>query len=93
MNGKDGTGSHLVTVGSGSSLQEALASSPMLVGEDGAAPQIIGGGGAYDFDPNEDPELAMALRISMEEQRQRQEEEARRVQQQSAQEAGKSDNQ
>lgn len=31
------------------------------------------------MDPNEDPELALALRVSMEEQRQRQEDEARRA--------------
>jgi hypothetical protein len=33
----------------------------------------------FGVDPNEDPELALALRVSMEEQRQRQEEETRRA--------------
>uniref|UniRef100_A0A3B3SS70 26S proteasome non-ATPase regulatory subunit 4 n=1 Tax=Paramormyrops kingsleyae TaxID=1676925 RepID=A0A3B3SS70_9TELE len=48
--------------------------------------------GASDFefgvDPSADPELALALRVSMEEQRQRQEEEARRAAAASAAEAG-----
>uniref|UniRef100_A0A8C9QPJ6 26S proteasome non-ATPase regulatory subunit 4 n=1 Tax=Spermophilus dauricus TaxID=99837 RepID=A0A8C9QPJ6_SPEDA len=78
LNGKDGTGSHLVTVPPGPSLADALISSPILAGEGGA----MLGLGASDFefgvDPSADPELALALRVSMEEQRQRQEEEAGR---------------
>uniref|UniRef100_A0A9J8AUJ9 26S proteasome non-ATPase regulatory subunit 4 n=2 Tax=Cyprinus carpio TaxID=7962 RepID=A0A9J8AUJ9_CYPCA len=88
LNGKEGTGSHLVTVPPGPSLADALLSSPILVGEGGT----MMGLGASDFefgvDPSADPELALALRVSMEEQRQRQEEEARRVAAQSAAEAG-----
>ncbi|XP_026087934.1 26S proteasome non-ATPase regulatory subunit 4-like isoform X2 [Carassius auratus] len=88
LNGKEGTGSHLVTVPPGPSLADALLSSPILVGEGGS----MMGLGASDFefgvDPSADPELALALRVSMEEQRQRQEEEARRVAAQSAAEAG-----
>lgn len=40
-------------------------------GEEGAA---AGGGGGYEFgvDPNLDPELALALRVSLEEERARQ---------------------
>ena len=40
-----------------------------------AAAAVGGGGGAFDFgvDPNLDPELALALRVSMEEERARQE--------------------
>ncbi|ELV10744.1 Putative PIP5K1A and PSMD4-like protein [Tupaia chinensis] len=76
LNGKDGTGSHLVTVPPGPSLADALISSPILAGEGGA----MLGLGASDFefgvDPSADPELALALRVSMEEQRQRQEEDA-----------------
>ncbi|KAM9041095.1 26S proteasome non-ATPase regulatory subunit 4-like isoform 1-T1 [Megaptera novaeangliae] len=76
LNGKDGTGSHLVTVPPGPSLADALISSPILAGEDGA----MLGLGASDFefgmDPSADPELALALRVSVEEQRQPQEEEA-----------------
>lgn len=59
LNGKDGTGSHLVTVPPGPSLADALISSPILAGEGGA----ILGLGASDFefgvDPSADPELAL----------------------------------
>ncbi|XP_043276454.1 26S proteasome non-ATPase regulatory subunit 4 isoform X2 [Venturia canescens] len=81
LNGKDGTGSHLVTVPPGPHLSEALISSPIIQGEDGMGAAGMGGA-AFEFgvDPNEDPELALALRVSMEEQRQRQEDEARRAQ-------------
>uniref|UniRef100_A0A667Z259 26S proteasome non-ATPase regulatory subunit 4 n=1 Tax=Myripristis murdjan TaxID=586833 RepID=A0A667Z259_9TELE len=79
LNGKEGAGSHLVTVPPGPSLADALLSSPILAGEGGA----MLGLGASDFefgvDPSTDPELALALRVSMEEQRQRQEDEARRA--------------
>ncbi|XP_019723398.1 26S proteasome non-ATPase regulatory subunit 4a [Hippocampus comes] len=79
LNGKEGAGSHLVTVPPGPSLADALLSSPILAGEGGS----MMGLGASDFefgvDPSADPELALALRVSMEEQRQRQEEEARRA--------------
>uniref|UniRef100_A0A0K8TSM4 26S proteasome non-ATPase regulatory subunit 4 n=1 Tax=Tabanus bromius TaxID=304241 RepID=A0A0K8TSM4_TABBR len=78
LNGKDGTGSHLVSVPRGSALSEALLSSPIIQGEDGLG-GIGGAGFEFGVDPNEDPELALALRVSMEEQRQRQEEEQRRA--------------
>lgn len=81
LNGKDGTGSHLVSVPRGSALSEALLSSPIIQGEDGTGGAGLGGAGfEFGVDPNEDPELALALRVSMEEQRQRQEEETRRAQ-------------
>ncbi|XP_062550447.1 26S proteasome non-ATPase regulatory subunit 4 [Armigeres subalbatus] len=81
LNGKDGTGSHLVSVPRGSALSEALISSPIIQGEDGTGGAGLGGAGfEFGVDPNEDPELALALRVSMEEQRQRQEEEQRRAQ-------------
>ncbi|KAM4567381.1 26S proteasome non-ATPase regulatory subunit 4-like [Fundulus diaphanus] len=87
LNGKEGAGSHLVTVPPGPSLADALLSSPILAGEGGA----VLGLGASDFefgvDPSADPELALALRVSMEEQRQRQEDEARRAAVASAAEA------
>lgn len=87
LNGKDGTGSHLITVPRGSALSEALISSPIIQGEDGlGAAGLSGAGFEFGVDPNEDPELALALRVSMEEQRQRQEEEQRRAQAQSASE-------
>ncbi|XP_028164927.1 26S proteasome non-ATPase regulatory subunit 4 [Ostrinia furnacalis] len=93
LNGKDNTtgGSHLVSVPAGGCvvLSEALISSP-LIGGDGAGPS---GSGLSPFefgvDPNEDPELALALRVSMEEQRQRQEEESRRQQSTAEGETGK----
>lgn len=80
LNGKDGTGSHLVSVPRGSTLSEALITSPIIQGEDGQGAAGLGGAGfEFGVDPNEDPELALALRISMEEQRQRQEDDQRRA--------------
>lgn len=76
INGKDGTGSHLVTIPPGPHLSDALISSPIVQGEDGSGGAVIasaGGGFEFGVDPNEDPELALALRVSMEEQRARQE--------------------
>lgn len=59
LNGKEGAGSHLVTVPPGPSLADALLSSPILAGEGGA----MLGLGASDFefgvDPSADPELAL----------------------------------
>ncbi|XP_015771377.1 PREDICTED: 26S proteasome non-ATPase regulatory subunit 4-like [Acropora digitifera] len=78
LNGKDGNLCHLVTVPPGPLLSDALISSPIMQGEDGASPGMEYAS-EYAFDPNSDPELALALRVSMEEQRQRQEEEARRA--------------
>ncbi|XP_054167052.1 26S proteasome non-ATPase regulatory subunit 4-like [Oppia nitens] len=76
----EGTASHLVTVPPGPHLSDALISSPVIQGEDGSGAVGIGSSGfEFGIDPNEDPELALALRVSMEEQRARQEEEARRV--------------
>lgn len=59
-------------------LSGAIGSSPILAEEGGAA--MASGGADFDmgFDPNSDPELALALRVSLEEQRHRQEEDARR---------------
>ncbi|KAJ3354472.1 hypothetical protein HDU83_005174 [Entophlyctis luteolus] len=70
--------SHLVTIPPGPHvLSDVLISSPILAGEDGAplAGFSSGGAGGFEFgvDPNLDPELALALRISMEEERARQE--------------------
>ncbi|KPP74228.1 hypothetical protein Z043_106626 [Scleropages formosus] len=79
LNGKDGTGSHLVTVPPGPSLADALLTSPILAGEGGAMLGLGTSDFEFGVDPSADPELALALRVSMEEQRQRQEEEARRT--------------
>ncbi|CAI5722144.1 unnamed protein product [Hyaloperonospora brassicae] len=74
--------SHLVTVPSGVLPSDVLVSSPVLHGDDGAAAAAAasgGGGGNGAFteyggvDPSMDPELALALRVSMEEERARQE--------------------
>lgn len=60
LNGKDGTGSHLISVPRGSALNDALMSSPIIQGEDGqGAPNLGGAGYEFGFDPNEDPELAL----------------------------------
>ncbi|XP_013381757.1 26S proteasome non-ATPase regulatory subunit 4 isoform X2 [Lingula anatina] len=90
INGKDGTGSHLVTVPAGPNLSDALLSSPIIRGEDGTGPVPGIGSGGFEFgvDPNEDPELALALRVSMEEQRARQEDEARKTVAETASESG-----
>ncbi|KAK8736879.1 hypothetical protein OTU49_004697 [Cherax quadricarinatus] len=85
INGREGGSSHLVTVPPSPHLADALLSSPIVQGEDGgpAASFATGQGFEFGVDPNEDPELALALRVSMEEQRQRQQEEERRVAQES----------
>jgi 26S proteasome regulatory subunit N10 len=76
LNGRDGNASHLVVVQQGTStLSEALMASPVLQSEDGVP--MAGGGFDFGIDPNDDPELALALRVSMEEQRSRQEAEVR----------------
>ena len=75
INGKDGNGgSHLVTIPP-SDLTQALFNSPVIQGEDGSSGSAMMG--AHDFDPNDDPDLALALRVSMEEQRARQADSAR----------------
>lgn len=65
LNGKEGAGSHLVTVPPGPSLADALLSSPILAGEGGA----VLGLGASDFefgvDPSADPELALVREQGM----------------------------
>ncbi|OWZ16676.1 26S proteasome non-ATPase regulatory protein [Phytophthora megakarya] len=73
--------SHLVTVPAGVLPSDVLVSSPVLHGDDDAAAAAAssGGGGNDAFaeyggvDPSMDPELALALRVSMEEERARQE--------------------
>merc|ERR1712176_284807 len=78
---------HLVTIPAGVLPSDVLLSSPIVSGSGGGSAvgggaselnQISGGGGGgfADYggvDPNMDPELAMALRVSMEEERARQE--------------------
>jgi 26S proteasome regulatory subunit N10 len=80
---------HLLTIPAGVLPSDVLASSPIVHGGSGgsafaasAAASAATGGGVGDVgnfgdfggvDPNMDPELAMALRVSMEEERARQE--------------------
>ncbi|XP_016105531.1 26S proteasome non-ATPase regulatory subunit 4-like [Sinocyclocheilus grahami] len=65
LNGKEGVGSHLVTVPPGPSLADALLSSPVMAGEGGT----IMGLGASDFefgvDPSADPELSENALLKM----------------------------
>mmetsp|Transcript_38707 Transcript_38707/g.86435 ORF Transcript_38707/g.86435 Transcript_38707/m.86435 type:complete len:410 (-) Transcript_38707:635-1864(-) len=86
---KDGN-SNLVTIPAGCTPSDVLISSPIVnegmgggggdfpTGDFGgqAAPPAGGAGSDFGVDPNMDPELAMALRVSMEEERARQEQES-----------------
>jgi 26S proteasome regulatory subunit N10 len=78
LNGKDGTGSHLVSISAPSSLADALLTSTVVQGEDGSG-LPAGFGPGYQYSMEDDPELAMALRISMEEQRMKQEADAKKT--------------
>jgi len=72
LNGAEGSGSHLVSIPAGTSLSDALRQSPIIDGGDGAGGVGgMGGAGGFEMDEAADPELAMALRISLEEQRAR----------------------
>lgn len=86
---KGGDGSHLeIVYPSSNLLSDTVVASPILAGEAGAVPAGTngdaggaGGAGGNDFefgvDPNLDPELALVLRMSMEEERERQAREQR----------------
>ncbi|CAF2032971.1 26S proteasome non-ATPase regulatory subunit 4 homolog [Brassica napus] len=86
-------GSHIVHVPSAANaLSDVLLSTPVFTGDEGAAGYVsaaAAAGGDFDFgvDPNIDPELALALRVSMEEERARQEAAAKKA----ADEAGQKD--
>nr|XP_008372906.2 26S proteasome non-ATPase regulatory subunit 4 homolog isoform X1 [Malus domestica] len=84
--------SHIVHVPPGpNALSDVLISTPVFTGDGeggsgfavaaAAATAAANGGSGYDFgvDPNIDPELALALRVSMEEERARQEAAAKRA--------------
>merc|ERR1711935_429045 len=73
VNGRDGKDSHMLSIPTGPHLSDALVSSAIVQGEDGSGVVPAGTGFEFGVDPNEDPELALALRVSMEEQRARQE--------------------
>lgn len=89
---KGGEGSNLVVIPPSSKLlSDQLISSPILLGDNaggsggggggGGSGMESGGGGGnfgeFDFDPAMDPELALALRMSMEDEKARQEKKAR----------------
>uniref|UniRef100_A0A914HA35 26S proteasome non-ATPase regulatory subunit 4 n=1 Tax=Globodera rostochiensis TaxID=31243 RepID=A0A914HA35_GLORO len=70
LNGAEDGASHLLVVPVGDTkLFDALIRSPIC---NGAAGAVIGAGGDFGINEEDDPELAMALRISLEEQRLRQ---------------------
>ncbi|CAG8436178.1 9504_t:CDS:2 [Diversispora eburnea] len=74
-----GDNSHLITIPPGPHiLSDILISSPIIAGEDGVPSGYAAGGSNFEFgvDPNLEPELAMALRMSLAEERARQEAEA-----------------
>ncbi|EFX04328.1 26S proteasome regulatory subunit s5a [Grosmannia clavigera kw1407] len=84
---KGSEGSHMVVIApSGRLLSDQLIATPILLGEGASAAAAGGsGGGGGDagdfnelgFDPSSDPELALALRMSMEEENARQQKRAR----------------
>merc|ERR1712195_339543 len=73
--------SHLVTIPPGNHvLSDLLLSSPIVSGSGGGGGGAAGGGGNLDefgVDPNFDPELHMAMQLSMEEARRSEEEAAK----------------
>ncbi|CAF3343815.1 unnamed protein product [Rotaria sp. Silwood1] len=75
INGKENTNSHLICVPSGDNLPDTLINTPIIQSEDGSGLPNGYSASAFAFgiNPEDDPELAMALRISMEEQRRVQE--------------------
>ncbi|KAL6959927.1 proteasome regulatory particle base subunit rpn10 [Sarracenia purpurea var. burkii] len=87
--------SHIVHVPSGpNALSDVLISTPIFTGDGeggsgfaaAAAAAAAGGVSGFDFgvDPNLDPELALALRVSMEEERARQEAAAKKAAEEAA---------
>ncbi|KAJ4165598.1 hypothetical protein LMH87_007222 [Akanthomyces muscarius] len=86
---KGSEGSHFVVIPPSSKLlSDQLVSSPILLGENSSSGGGGGGGGMgggneefeFGFDPALEPELALALRMSMEEEKARQEKRAREEQ-------------
>ncbi|CAF3696623.1 unnamed protein product [Rotaria sp. Silwood1] len=75
INGKENTNSHLICIPSGANLPDTLINTPIIQSEDGSGLPNGYSASAFAFgiNPEDDPELAMALRISMEEQRRVQE--------------------
>jgi len=80
INGKENTNSHLICIPPGANLPDTLINTPIIQNEDGSGLPNGYAASAFAFgiNPEDDPELAMALRISMEEQRRVQEAEISR---------------
>ncbi|XP_068646829.1 26S proteasome non-ATPase regulatory subunit 4 homolog isoform X1 [Aristolochia californica] len=83
--------SHIVHVPSGqNALSDVLLTTPIFTGDgeggSGFAAAAAAGGTGFDFgvDPNLDPELVLALRVSMEEERARQEAVAKKAAEEAA---------
>ncbi|PON57780.1 Proteasome subunit Rpn [Parasponia andersonii] len=83
--------SHIVHVSPGpNALSDVLISTPVFTGDgdggSGFAAAAAGSAPGFEFgvDPNQDPELALALRVSMEEERARQEAAAKRAAEEAA---------
>lgn len=81
---KTSEGCHLVVIPPSSKLlSDQLISTPILLGENAGGSGGAGGAGGsneefeFGFDPAMEPELALALRMSMEEEKARQEKAAR----------------
>ncbi|KAF4998815.1 26S proteasome regulatory subunit N10 [Fusarium heterosporum] len=81
---KTSEGCHLVVIPPSSKLlSDQLISTPILLGENAGGSSGAGGAGGsneefeFGFDPAMEPELALALRMSMEEEKARQEKAAR----------------
>ncbi|OAQ81727.1 von Willebrand factor, type A [Purpureocillium lilacinum] len=81
---KGSEGSHLVVIPPSSKLlSDQLVATPILLGENASGAGGAGGSGGggeefeFGFDPALEPELALALRMSMEEEKARQEKRAR----------------
>jgi len=95
-NVNSGDNSHIVTIPPGPHiLSEKLKSTPIAEGEDGVPAGFASGSGDNDFgiDGGMDPELELALRISLEEEKARQEAEAAKNKAAAASEGGSSTSQ
>jgi len=77
LNGKNTTEvkCHLINVAAGTNLNDAIRNSSICGEQQSSAPVDSGNPDDWMNDPNMDPELAMALRISLEESRARQQQE------------------
>jgi 26S proteasome regulatory subunit N10 len=93
---KSAEGCHLEVIPPGPHLLSDLIRSTPILDHDGSAPRNddIGGGGdsggaGFEFgdDPNNDPELALALRMSMEEEKARQDKEMKAMESAAAKES------